>query len=57
MRSVHRVPANSKRGRQLAHAKGAVASDQYPGKLTSAQREWNANLERKNERKTNKRAA
>jgi len=39
----YRVPSNSKRGRQLAHAKGAVvASDLYPSQLTEAQREWNS---------------
>lgn len=42
-KGVHRVPAGSKRARQMVRAKGAKEFD--PGVVTPAQAAWNAQVE------------
>jgi hypothetical protein len=49
MKAIHRVTANSKRGRQAIR----IGQDTNPGALTPEQREWNARVEA---RKAEKRA-
>jgi len=49
-KGVHRIPAGSKRARQMVHAKGAVQRDTLPA-LSPEQRNWNAQVEAKRKAK------
>ncbi len=49
-KGIHRVTDDSKRGRQLRHAKGATESGWGDG-LTKEQRDWNAQIEAKKKAK------